>query len=140
MADGKKVYFAVVFLVVFLMIFIIGIVAQVSLAVGLERALMAAALFTGLCWAISRFIKRYVVPDIIFEANDIHTAHSLGNNLDIKVSEPASNIQGAKLTKNNQVPEFIPTTTNQIHPQVEKIINSDPKRLAEIVKKMGFEE
>lgn len=133
---GKKSIFAAVFIVVFLMILVMGLAAGVSSIAGLKRAFYGAAFFTVFSWGITTLVNIYAIPvsePPLIDAEDEKNEESLGNKLDLTVSDeifsepiPASN--------------FSPLSAKQIDPLVSKVINNDPDRMAEIVRKMGFEE
>lgn len=142
----------IVFLAVLLLIMFVGMLSGVSISASLFRAVLAAVFFTLLTWGFSNVIKYcgildLIVPpvkseDEIVGANfDFTVSEALETDL---LSEPES-VESQKtksiITENKTQPDpdFGPLGARQIDPQVEKIINSDPKRMAEIIKKMGFE-
>lgn len=142
MSFGSKRFYAGTFLLIFLMIFIIGVTSEVSLSACLTRAVMAAGLFTVLTWVVGKVILICVFPPEQVEGLNTEN-ENLGTNLDLTVTESPDNNQPE--TPPAGVPpiasdEFIPISARQIDPQVNKIINSDPRKVAEIVRKMGFEE
>ncbi len=149
MTVGNKGIYAAIFLLVFLLILIIGVTSEVSLSASVSRALLSGLAFTAFFWAAGKLISIYVFPETKeatdFTESDIsadtsemfleaNLGSNLGNNLDFTVSEPVSGIV-------EEIPkQFTPLPAKQIDPQVNKIINSDPQKVAEIVRKMGFED
>jgi hypothetical protein len=122
---------------------IIGVTSEVSLSVSLTRAVMAAGLFTVLTGVVGKVISVYVFPPEPVDDLNLEN-ENLGTNLDVTITESPKNTDQPGIAPNNVPPvisdEFIPISARQIDPQVNKIINSDPQKVAEIVRKMGFEE
>lgn len=144
MTVGNKRIYAVIFLAVFVMIFTIGVVSEVSLTSALTRAFLAGLFFTLLTWGIGKIIAQYVFPKAGSGTGDFNLNGSLGSRLDLTVSETIDGI-GDEISEeeadgNAQRNQFTPLTAKQIDPQLNKIINNDPKKMADIVRKMGFED
>lgn len=146
MTFGNKGIYAVIFLSVFFMILIIGVTSEVSLSASFNRAFLAAAGFTLLSWGLGRLMTTFVFQEPVMEEADTFLVERLGANLDLTVNDPEPSEQEEQfqpeqnLFKTTPAKVFSPLTAKQIDPQVNKIINSDPKKVAEIVRKMGFEE
>ena len=151
MAVGNTRIYITVFLGVFIFMLIIGVSSEVSLSAGLGRAVIAAAIFTALLLLVVHVITRYLFQDNSVEPA-AHSANvTVGRNLDISadqsVSYPLPTAVPGQARPNETLsepigspPDFVPLAAKQIDPQVSKIINSDPNKLAEIVRKMGLEE
>ncbi|PKM80866.1 MAG: hypothetical protein CVU89_12045 [Firmicutes bacterium HGW-Firmicutes-14] len=140
-ADSRDV-FAVVFIIVFLMILIIGIISGVSLPAGLVRSVLAAVFFTGLLYVTVWLITRYALTGSGKQPEKRRQA--AGSRLDVKVTDDYAKVPDIEITGNHvtePVPgDFNPLTGKQIDPDVERVINNDPERMAQLVKKMGFDE
>lgn len=142
----------IVFLAVFLLIMFIGLVSEVSVSATLLRAFPAAVFFTALTWGLLYLVKRYVISELIVPPVEIEE-ETTGTKFDFTVSEeidmdiapgtePVDQGNNKPTISENSIrpdQDFGPLGARQIDPQVEKIINSDPKRMADIIKKMGFE-
>lgn len=142
----------IVFLAVFLLIMFIGLVSGVSVSASLFRAFFAAVFFTALSWGLSLLVKRYVISELFVPVVNIEE-ETVGTKFDFTISEtldpniasgsiPVEHANNKSISVENNIEydqDFGPLDARQIDPQVEKIINSDPKRMAEIIKKMGFE-
>ena len=127
-----------VFIIVFILMAIIGGLAGVSLKASLIRAFLAALFFMVLSWIVVKGVVSYVLqaePDETAEdlPDDVLPESDMGKHLDFTVSDSRSE-------SSNETTDFSPISAKQIDPNVEKVINSDPVRMAEMVKKMGFEE
>ncbi|HWI54979.1 MAG TPA: hypothetical protein VNT57_04765, partial [Desulfobacteria bacterium] len=149
--SGNRLVFIIIFLVVFVMMMTIGLLSGVSIGAGFTRALWAAAFFTAISLGTSVIIARYVIDDIKptgngdDEGNNLPENENLGQMLDIMVSEPPLETEEPAPETSDTKDEtpvkqsLGPLVTRQIDPNVEKVINSDPRRMADIIKKMGFE-
>jgi len=130
--------FVLVFIAVFILIFVIGVLSEVSLLSSFLRAVLAAVFFTVLSSGVVRAVSRFVISEQEKqELTDINrrSVKQAGENLNITVSDPP-----ADQVSSDNGPEFIPLAARQIDPEVDKAINSDPRRMADIIKKMGFDE
>lgn len=143
MSFGIKSFFAGTFLLIFLMMLIIGIASEVSLSANLTRAVLAAGLFTVLTRVVGKIVSIYVFPPEQVDDSDAEN-ENLGTNLDLTITDSPDNSSQPEAVPTDVPPgtseEFVPLSARQIDPQVSKIINSDPEKVAEIVRKMGFEE
>ena len=143
MSFGSKSFYTGTFLLIFLMMLIIGVTCEVSLSASLIRAAMAAGLFTILTGVVAKVISTYVFPPEHVDELNLEN-DNLGTNLDVTITESPDNIDQLVTAPADAPPftsnEFILLSARQINPQVNTIINSDPKKVAEIVRKMGFEE
>ena len=143
MSLGIKSFYAGTFLLIFSMMLIIGISSEVSLSASFTRAVLAAGLFTVLTGVICKVVSVCVFP--CEQADDLGVEdEDLGTNVDITITESPDNSNQPEAVftdvPSDNSEEFIPLSARQIDPQVSKIINSDPEKVAEIVRKMGFEE
>jgi len=140
---GCKSFYAGTFLMIFLMMLMIGVTSEVSLLASLTRAVMAAGLFTILTWGVGKLISIYVFPPEQIDDSQLEN-EDLGTNLDLTVTDQPDDSDHTDIDPSAVQPgtpdEFTPISARQIDPQVNKIINSDPRKAAEIVRKMGFEE
>ncbi|PKM47599.1 MAG: hypothetical protein CVV03_02360 [Firmicutes bacterium HGW-Firmicutes-8] len=148
MAVGKRRIYISVFFAVFLLILLIGIQSEVSAAACVIRAFSAAVFFTALCWVAvqvigGHIISTVIIPELNKKIDNSDIGANLGKKLDLTVSEPpipeglkAGDASG----KTGLPPQFVPLAAQQIDPQVNNLIVSDPERTAEIVRKMGFDE
>lgn len=144
---------SIVFLAVFLLIMFVGLMSGVSVSASLLRGFLAAVFFTSLTCGLSNLVTRYVISELIVPPVNIGD-ENVGTNFDFTVSEaldpdmvsvpgPVEPNNDKPATEGNNIQpdqDLSPLGARQIDPQVEKIINSDPKRMAEIIKKMGFED
>lgn len=151
MAVGNTRIYITVFLGVFILMFLIGVSSEVSLSAGFGRAVLAAAVFTALLLLVVQFITRYLFRDNSDEPVAHNANVTVGRNLDISADQPVSyplptavpDPVGPDESLSEPTgfsPDFVPLAAKQIDPQVSKIINSDPNKMAEIVRKMGLEE
>lgn len=156
MTGGAKLLF-IVFLAVFIMILSTALFSEVSLSASLVRAGTAATVFTVMLWGTFKIMSCFILSDIKAVDEAAATDDIIGRTLNITVADDLSNEQILKdnsqdIANNSAIApqssrdpessfdEFSPLAAQQIDPQIEKIINNDPKRLAEIVKKMGFDD
>ncbi len=163
--SGNRLVFITIFLIVFILMMTIGLVSGVSPGAGVIRALLAATFFTALSFGTLFLITRYVIDDIQLpdscdtEGETTPENENTGQMLDIMVSDPSEKTEeeapaepsntnaediaeniAEDIAKDIYDEELSPLVTKQIDPNVEKVINSDPKRMADIIKKMGFED
>lgn len=145
---NKKAY-VVVFMFIFAIELVIGLLSNVSLTASLARAFLDSIFFTGLLWGFIKFIRNYVIHDVIKEL-ETKEDDQTEKQIDITVTDdnisisdlydnPSDSHGQVAATKDNDK-EFTSLTSQQIDPQVSKIINDNPERLAQIVRKMGFED
>lgn len=150
--SGNRLIFTIIFVLVFVLMVSIGMIAGVSLGAGLKRALLAAVFFTAVSFGTSVVIDRYVINDIKPTGNSedegdiLPENENTGQMLDITISESLQET-GEDIQESSGISdegtfnqEINPLVTRQIDPNVEKVINNDPKRMADIIKKMGFKE
>lgn len=141
---GKIKFFAFIYLSVFILIFVIGLAFQVTILANLYRAFLGALLFSGTGMILVMLIKIFVIQDLLKEAEEAEQQkkETLGTSLDLTVSDEHpldySNLETAAAEQFDQ--DLNALASQQIDPQFTRIINSDPERLAQIVKKMGFED
>lgn len=126
MFSGNNRVFVLVFTGVFFVILFIGLLSGVTLKAGLSRAFLAGLLFSVLLWILFRVIGRYALP-LPDQAESVSPQNpNVGRQLDFMVSDPPN--------------DFSPIAAKQIDPDLERVINDDPERMAEIVKKMGYDD
>lgn len=148
MTVGKRRVYIPVFLAVFLLILLIGIQSEVSAAACVIRAFSAAVFFTALCWVAvqvigGHIISTMIIPELNKKIDNSDISANLGQRLDLTVSEPPipeDSKAGDASGQTGLPPQFVPLAAQQIDPQVNNLIVSDPERTAEIVRKMGFDE
>ncbi len=126
MFSGNSRVFLLAFAGVFVLILFVGVLSGVSLKAGLGRAFLAGLLFSALLWITCRIITGYVVPQPDAGGDMPPQKDAVGRQLDLTVSDSPG--------------DFSPITPKQIDPDIERIINNDPERMAEIVKKMGYSD
>jgi flagellar biosynthesis/type III secretory pathway M-ring protein FliF/YscJ len=135
---GGKSFYTVVFLSVFFLILFIGMVSLVTYSASLIRAFLAAAFFTVLLWLLGKLTR---VVFLESQKSVENRQSNSGQMIDFSVSEPVDyNELTGKTKKDSSKNEFVPLKAKQIDPQITKIINNDPDKMAELVKKMGFDE
>lgn len=148
MSFGSKGFYTATFLLILIMMLTIGVNSGVSLSASLTRAIFAGGFFAALTWVIGKIILIYVFPplpvvDLMLE-NETVDNETLGTKLDVTATDPLTHseqqITEPASVEPNASDFFTPMSARQIDPQVNKIINSDPQKVAEIVRKMGFEE
>lgn len=135
--------YTAIFTLIFLMMFIIGVTSEVSVSASLIRAVISAVLFTVLTGVLGKVISVYVFPptqDTEINPED----ENLGTNLDLTITDSTDQNTQPEAAVFTDPPngsgEFIPISARQIDPQVTRIINDDPQKAAEIIRKMGFED
>lgn len=149
--SGNRLVLMIIFISVFIIMMFTALSSEVSVLAGLKRALSAALFFTALSFGTYYVIAHYVIDDIKLPANenieeDSSVNEITGQMLDITVSESTEEeLEDISLPTdedddNQSNQELNPLVTRQIDPNVEKVINNDPRRMAEIIKKMGFNE
>ncbi|MBU7008293.1 hypothetical protein [Phosphitispora fastidiosa] len=127
MFSGNNRVFGLAFIGVFFVILLIGLLSGVTLKAGLGRAFMAGLLFSVLLWALFKVIGRYALPIADIADSSSPQNDYVGGQLDLTVSD------------SEEPKGFSPITAKQIDPDLERVINDDPERVAEIVKKMGYD-
>lgn len=140
---SSKGFYAGAFLLVFLMTFIIGVASEVSLSASFTRAIFAGIFFAVLTWIVGKVISVYVFPPA--QIDDVNPDNEeLGTNIDLTIADSSAGLVQLAGDPAGGEPDsaeyFAPLAARQIDPQVNKIINSDPQKVAEIVRKMGFDE
>lgn len=140
---SSKGFYTGAFLLVFLMTLIIGVASEVSLSASFTRAIYAGGFFTVLTWVVGKVISTYVFPP--GEIDDVNPKNeNLGTNVDLTITESVTDNGKPPVDPAGGQPSaaanFTPLTARQIDPQVNKIISSDPQKVADIVRKMGFGE
>jgi flagellar biosynthesis/type III secretory pathway M-ring protein FliF/YscJ len=136
--SGNSRVFGLAFTGVFLVILLIGLLSGVTLKAGLGRAFMAGLLFSVLLWALFKVIGRYALPIADTADSSFPENHHVGGQLDLTVSD-TSRETGGGFEDTEEPNGFSPITAKQIDPDLERVINDDPERVAEIVKKMGYD-
>ncbi|WP_418790212.1 hypothetical protein [Phosphitispora sp. TUW77] len=126
MFSGYRRVLVLVFGTVFLLIMFIGLLSGVTLKACLGRAFLAGMSFSVLLWVLFRLIGKYALPLPDARESLFAQSHDVGGQLDFTVSDPLD--------------EFSPINAKQIDPDLERVINNDPERMAEIIKKMGNDE
>ena len=153
MTVGNKGFLTGTFITIFLFILVLGLANEVSLNASLSRAFMAATAFTAIMILVIFVNGKYVffedMPGV-----EVGASEMVGGNLDFTVNEPLGNPAQTGLSDivNDSAPTdgvipvpdspqtFVPLNARQIDPELNRIISSDPNKVAEIVRKMGFED
>lgn len=150
MAVSNIRLYITVFLGVFLTIFIIAVTSEVSVPAGLRRAFLGAGGFTVLFMVLGQIIARYIFFDPHEQPAAADSNVPPGFNLDVSAAEPVlypetntgsgSGRSAQPVVESNaHTTGFVPLSARQIDPQVSRIINDDPGKAAEIIRKMGLE-
>lgn len=128
---AKKLTFGMIILTIVL-VGLLGLIAQVSFSVIFVRALTAAVTIGFLT-----YITCFVLYSLILKDHIIDTYQE--TNIDFIANDEISldEISNEGKTKTESIKPFTPT---QINPNIEKIINEDPEKAADILRKMGLDE
>ncbi|KNZ70859.1 hypothetical protein Tfer_0539 [Thermincola ferriacetica] len=128
---------------VFVFIFIVALSSDVSLWASLSRGLLGGGIFAVITLCLTNIVR-------IMAFNNSNYGDGIQSNrpkLDLRIDDhgvletntmrekPENNVQESGNELN-----FEPLQAKQIDPQVSRIINNDPKRMAELIRKMGLEE
>ncbi|MHB8170452.1 MAG: hypothetical protein ACYDG6_02790 [Thermincolia bacterium] len=131
-------------IMMFLIMTLMGFAAQVSWNVVFLRAFLATIAVGVIILVLDIFINNFLlVPpeeqgeDSLTELWQNSTGAHQGNLLNITLPEESFFLDGNR--EEAATTEFKPFAPQQINPDVEKLINEDPLRAAEIVRKMGLE-
>ncbi len=136
--------------IVFCFIFLVGLNSEVSLGASVYRGASAALIFCVVTFAISNIVKL-----LAFNQSD-NTAAEPAPKFDFKIDdagvftnreatgsaspEPTPVVAPSTEQAPNSNQSFEPFQAKQIDPQVSRIINNDPERMAELVRKMGLDD
>ncbi len=133
---GKRKY-VVIGITVFLILAVTGLLSGVSVQALLIRAVLAALFFVLLTYVfISIIVTQVLSPDEL----PVELLDELSS--EAAVTDTTEQYKGKQVDIVLPAEEtlFEPLTPHQIDPQINKIINEDPERIAAMVKKMGLDE
>ena len=129
-----KAIYIISSVIMFLIMTFMGLMAQVSWNVVLLRAFLATLALGGVILVLDIFINNFLLPT--WEEQD---EDSLADLWQYNPGTHQGDLLNITLPEEAATTEFKPFAPQQINPDVEKIINEDPQRAAEIVRKMGLE-
>jgi len=96
---------------------------------------LAGVIFTTLLWIVVQVMNNYISPHIQDGNTGVQVVETTGSKIDVTVSETPENHRQPE-----ERPDFVPLAARQIDPNLNNVINSDPEKVADIVRKMGFDE
>lgn len=117
---------------------ILGIIAQVSWSVIFIRSISAALIVSSLTYATCFLIYNLVIKELAEPQNAVKFEYLADK--DLRVMDNSNEEAEQSKNKNLQTEEHNSFITNPNDSEIEDIINQDPQKAADILRKMGFDE
>lgn len=123
-------------IITYILICLFGVLAQVSWSVILTRAITATLIVSSLTYLTCYLIYNLVLKEIILEPNP-------DTNFEFIADEelPISDLNNNETMNNSQTETEThdSLTQTQIETNIENLINQDPQKAADILRKMGLD-
>lgn len=135
---SKRITFYITILT-FIIICLLGIIAEISWSVIFTRSISAALIIGCLTYATCFLIYNLVIKEFIQDPNSIAKFELIADE-EININNLNDKINNQSLYEDSQTEKINSFTPTPIDSTIENIINQDPQKAADILRKMGLDE
>lgn len=140
MSFDKVKLHLLVFCITFVILTVVGLISDVSLGASFSRGLYGGLVFGIITFSLHNILSLTVLN---FKETSDADEDETSSTFDFKIDDDGVSGLGdldSSMTEETDSPSFQPFEAKQVDPLLSKMINEDPKRAAELIRKMGLDE